>query len=161
MRDKMIEEISRYHDILREQINWECCSNSISEKESVYQDILDYEDNYYTDWTFDDLYKYIVYLEKLTQVQNSVGIIDWDSYARNSSLEDVYLDLCKNEPSNKKYKPYQVWSDLEGIIYEELQNEEERPKVCEELINQAVEFMKEQRYKLLKRNGVRFYDKYL
>ena len=161
MRDKMIEEISRYHDILREQINWECCSNAISEKESVYQDILDYEDNYYTDWTFEDLYVYIVYLEKLTQVQNSVGIIDWDSYARNNTLEDVYLDLCKNEPKNKKFKPYKVWSSIVQDISEELNLEEERPKVCEILIDQAIEFMKEQRYRLLRRNGGRFYDKNL
>lgn len=62
---------------------------------------------------------------------------------RNASLEDVYYYLCKNKPS-KKAKIHKEWDYLESIAYEELLIEDERPNECTKIINEIVEFLKEQ-----------------
>lgn len=62
---------------------------------------------------------------------------------KEKSLEDVYYYLYKNEP-NKNSKLYDEWEYLKIIVYEELLIEEERPKQCEELIDEVVEFLKKQ-----------------
>lgn len=62
---------------------------------------------------------------------------------RNASLEDAYYYLCKNEPS-KKAKIHKEWDYLESIAYEELLIEDERPNECTKIINEIVEFLKEQ-----------------
>lgn len=75
--------------------------------------------------------------------------MDWEQYRSESSLEDVYNDLYKNRPTNKNCKPYKEWSDLEGLLYEELLIEEERPRECEKLIDLAIDFMKKQKERIL------------
>lgn len=77
--------------------------------------------------------------------------MNWEQYKRESSLEDVYNDLYKNRPTNKNCKPFKEWSDLEGLLYEELLIQDERPRECEELIDMAISFMKRQKERKLKR----------
>lgn len=62
---------------------------------------------------------------------------------KEKSLEDVYYYLCKNEPS-KKSKKHMQWDYLESIAYEELLIDDERPEECNKIINEIVEFLKEQ-----------------
>ena len=77
--------------------------------------------------------------------------MNWEQYKRESSLEDVYNDLCKNRPTNRNCKPFKEWNDLEGLLYEELLIEDERPKECEELIDMAIDFMRRQKERKLRR----------
>lgn len=62
---------------------------------------------------------------------------------KESSLEDVYHYLCKNEPS-KKSKKHEEWDCLESIAYEELLNEEEHPNDCTRIINEIVDYLERQ-----------------
>ena len=66
---KYIEIIDKYHDILRDlkEKNYEW--DSISEYDSVYQDILDYEDDKYDGWYSIDFQNFILYLERLTGIK--------------------------------------------------------------------------------------------
>lgn len=68
-KEKYIEIIDKYRKILYElkEENYEW--DSISEYDSVYQDILDYEDNQYEDWYTKDFRDFITYLERLTKVK--------------------------------------------------------------------------------------------
>ena len=65
MRDKYIDTINYYQDILRivrdKHENWQ----SITEFDSVYQDILDYQENDYEGWYTKDFIQFIDYLKKL------------------------------------------------------------------------------------------------
>ena len=70
---------------------------------------------------------------------------------KQASLEDVYYYLCKNEP-NKKSKMYETWSYLESIAYDELLIEEERPNECTKIINDIIDFLKEQYKRSVKNN---------
>ena len=74
-REKLIQDISQYQDILNMQIVRENMHNShlamtpISEKESVASDINDYfEDDFERFCTDDDLLDYLNYLSKLTGI---------------------------------------------------------------------------------------------
>lgn len=71
-RKLFINEIFRYKDILAElkEENYEW--DSISEYDSVYQDILDYEDDRFEDWYAKDFIQFIKYLEKLTNVKSTI-----------------------------------------------------------------------------------------
>lgn len=68
-KEESIKTIGKYHNILRklkeENYEWD----SISEYDSVYQDILDYEDNQYDGWHTKDFRDFITYLERLTKVK--------------------------------------------------------------------------------------------
>ena len=75
MRDKYIQEISEYQDILSMQIDREYNGDcAISEKESVYSDINDYFYNKFDGWYTKDFIQYIKYLEHLTGITNTLGI---------------------------------------------------------------------------------------
>lgn len=71
-RKLFINEIFRYKDILAElkEENYEW--DSINEYDSVYQDILDYEDDRFEDWYTKDFIQFIKYLEKLTKVKSTI-----------------------------------------------------------------------------------------
>ena len=76
MNDKYIKEISDYQDILNLQIDREYNGDcAISEKESVYCDINCYFDNdTFDEWDEDSFKTYILYLEHLTGITNTLGI---------------------------------------------------------------------------------------
>lgn len=71
-KELFIKEIDDYHDILRElkEENYEW--DSISEFDSVYQDILDYEEDQFEDWTTKDFKEFIKYLEQLTGLKSKL-----------------------------------------------------------------------------------------
>ncbi len=69
-REKYINIINEYHDILRELRDKYYQWDSISEYDSVYQDILDYEDSNYYYWREKDFTEFIDYLNKLTREVN-------------------------------------------------------------------------------------------
>ena len=68
---------------------------------------------------------------------------EWDKIKEDYSLEDFCNIIERNKP-NKNNKLYKKWFPLYQDIVEELENEEERPKECEILIDEAIEFLKEQ-----------------
>lgn len=78
MKDKYIQEISDYQDILGLQVEREYDGDfgyGISEKESVYADINCYFDNdVFDEWDEDSFKTYILYLEHLTGITNTLGI---------------------------------------------------------------------------------------
>jgi len=75
-RDLFIKEIDEYHDILGLQIEKMPWTYGITEHESVYQDILDYEEDNYEDWTTKDFKEFIKYLEELTGITSKLkGVI--------------------------------------------------------------------------------------
>lgn len=65
---------------------------------------------------------------------------------RESSLEDVYNILCRNEP-NKNSKKHIEWSYLESMAYDELLDEEEHPIICIKIINRICDYLENERRK--------------
>ena len=76
-------------------------------------------------------------------------MIDWEKLKETYSLEDFYNILCRNKP-NRKSKIYMKWDYLESITYEELLDENENVKECNKIIDEIVEFLKEQKLEVLK-----------
>lgn len=76
MKEKYINEISEYQDILKIQIEREDhgCYDPLSEKEMIYNDINEYFDNHFDGWYTIDFIQYIKYLEKITQITNKLGL---------------------------------------------------------------------------------------
>ena len=72
-RDLFIKEIEDYHDIIGTLVEENYDYYSISEFESVYQDILDYEEEQFEDWTTKDFKEYIKYLEDITGLKTRLG----------------------------------------------------------------------------------------
>lgn len=71
-RDLFIKEIDDYHDIIYTLKEENYDYYSISEYDSVYQDILDYEDDNYYGWTTKDFKEFIHYLEELTGLKSKL-----------------------------------------------------------------------------------------
>lgn len=61
------KKIDKMHDKLETKIYENYDYYSISEYESVYQDILDYEDNNYENWTLKDFIEFTRYLKELVK----------------------------------------------------------------------------------------------
>ena len=76
-------------------------------------------------------------------------MIDWEKLKETYSLEDFYNILCRNKP-NRKSKIYIKWDYLESITYEELLDENENVKECNKIIDEIIEFLKEQKLEVLK-----------
>ena len=76
MKNKYIKEISNYQDILSLQIERETpdFNGALSEKESVYNDINNYFYDKFDGWYTKDFIQYILYLEKLTGLTNTLGL---------------------------------------------------------------------------------------
>lgn len=71
-KELFIKEIDDYHDIigtLKEEFD---SGYGISELDSVYQDILDYEEDQFEDWTTKDFKEFIKYLEQLTGLKSKL-----------------------------------------------------------------------------------------
>lgn len=71
-KELFIKEIDDYHDIigtLKEEFD---SGYGISEFDSVYQDILDYEEDQFEDWTTKDFKEFIKYLERLTGLKSKL-----------------------------------------------------------------------------------------
>lgn len=71
-KELFIKEIDDYHDIigtLKEEFD---SGYGISEFDSVYQDILDYEEDQFEDWTTKDFKEFIKYLEHLTGLKSKL-----------------------------------------------------------------------------------------
>lgn len=67
-KDKYIDDIFGYQEMLYEIIEDKRDINncmSISEEESVYQDILDYTEDKFDNWNEEKFIQYIKYLKKL------------------------------------------------------------------------------------------------
>ena len=66
MRDKYIDTINYYHDILRVVRDKHADWTAITEYDSVYQDILDYQENDFESFeSYKDFQEYIKYLKEL------------------------------------------------------------------------------------------------
>ena len=76
-------------------------------------------------------------------------MIDWEKLKETYSLEDFYNILCRNK-TNRKSKIYMKWDYLESITYEELLDENENVKECNKIIDEIIEFLKEQKLEVLK-----------
>lgn len=67
-----IKEIDDYYDVIytlrEENQDW----YGVSEFDSVYQDILDYEEDKFKDWTTKDFKEFIHYLEELTGLKSKL-----------------------------------------------------------------------------------------
>lgn len=70
--------------------------------------------------------------------------IDWKKLKESYSLEDFYNILCRNKP-HKNNKLYSKWNYLESMAYEELLDENEHISECNIIIDEIIEFLKEQR----------------
>lgn len=71
-KELFIKEIDDYHDIigtLKEEFD---SVYGISEFDSAYQDILDYEENQFEEWTTKDFKEFIKYLERLTGLKSKL-----------------------------------------------------------------------------------------
>lgn len=65
MRDKYIDTINYYHDILRVVRDKHADWTAITEYDSVYQDILDYQEDDFEGWYTKDFIQFIKYLKEL------------------------------------------------------------------------------------------------
>ena len=76
-------------------------------------------------------------------------MFNWEELKENNILEDFYNILCRNKPhrNNKKYKE---WDYLESIAYEELLNNNENMKQCNEIIDSIIEYLKKEKMEVLK-----------
>lgn len=70
--------------------------------------------------------------------------IDCEKLKESYSLEDFYNILYRNKP-HKNNKIYPKWDYLESIAYEELLDENEHISECNSIIDEIIEFLKEQR----------------
>lgn len=75
-------------------------------------------------------------------------MIDWEKLKETYSLEDFYNILYRNKP-HRKSKKYIKWDYLESIAYEELLNENENIIECNRIIDEIIEFLKEQKMEVL------------
>lgn len=75
-------------------------------------------------------------------------MINWDKLKENYSLEDFYNILYRNKP-HRKSKKYKEWDYLESIAYEELLIENERPNECEKIIDEIIEYLKNEKTEVL------------
>ena len=76
-------------------------------------------------------------------------MINWEKLKENSTLENMYNILCRNEPT-KNTKKHETWDYLESIAYEELLDENENPKQCEQIIDEIIDYLKQQKKEVIK-----------
>lgn len=75
-RDLFINEINDYQDILKTILEESYDYYSVSEYESVYFDITEYEYDKYEGWTTIDFIEFIRYLQELTGLRTKLkGVI--------------------------------------------------------------------------------------
>lgn len=76
-------------------------------------------------------------------------MINWEKIKETYTLEDFCNILERNKPRTNN-NLYKYWEYLMNIAYEELNNEEERPKECELIIDDIINFLKQQKSVCLK-----------
>jgi hypothetical protein len=76
-------------------------------------------------------------------------MFNWEELKENNTLEDFYNILCRNKP-HKNSKEYKEWDYLESIAYEELLNDNENIKECNEIIDSIIEYLKKEKMEALK-----------
>lgn len=65
MRDYYIDKINYFQEILKIVRDEKASYDTITEYDSVYQDILDYQENEFDGWYTKDFIQFIVYLREL------------------------------------------------------------------------------------------------
>lgn len=76
-------------------------------------------------------------------------MFNWEELKENNTLEDFYNILYRNKP-HKNSKKYKEWDYLESIAYEELLNNNENIKQCNEIIDSIIEYLKKEKVEALK-----------
>lgn len=71
-KELFIKEIEDYQDIVYTLKEENQDYYSITEFDSVYQDILDYQENQFEEWTTKDFKEFIKYLEQLTGLKSKL-----------------------------------------------------------------------------------------
>jgi uncharacterized protein YozE (UPF0346 family) len=71
-KELFIKEIEDYQDIVYTLREENQDYYSITEFDSVYQDILDYQEDQFEDWTTKDFKEFIKYLEQLTGLKSKL-----------------------------------------------------------------------------------------
>ena len=71
-RELFIKEIEDYQDIVYTLREENQDYYSITEFDSVYQDILDYQEDQFEEWTTKDFKEFIKYLERLTGLKSKL-----------------------------------------------------------------------------------------
>ena len=99
MKDKYIQEISEYQDILGIQIEREYkpIECACTEKESVYSDINCYLDDEFSMWEENEFITYILYLEHLTGITNKLGLKIKEKINMNMEQLNGIYDYIKEE----------------------------------------------------------------
>ncbi len=72
MRNKYIKEIEDYQDVIEVLIEPMINDICIHEEESVYSDILEYQENNFDGWTKREFKEFIKYLEQLTGLKSKL-----------------------------------------------------------------------------------------
>lgn len=72
----------------------------------------------------------------------------WEKLRNEYTLEDWYNILYRNKPS-KNSKLYLMWDYLESVAYEELLDENENPLKCNDIIDEIIEYLKEQKKQII------------
>lgn len=76
-------------------------------------------------------------------------MLDWEKLKENNTLEDFYNILCRNKP-HRNSKKYKEWGYLESVACEELLNNNENIKQCNEIIDSIIEYLKKEKMEALK-----------
>lgn len=71
-KELFIKEIEDYQDIVYTLREENQDYYSITEFDSVYQDILDYQEEQFEEWTTKDFKEFIKYLERLTGLKSKL-----------------------------------------------------------------------------------------
>lgn len=71
-KELFIKEIEDYQDIVYTLREENQDYYSITEFDSVYQDILDYQEDQFEEWTTKDFKEFIKYLERLTGLKSKL-----------------------------------------------------------------------------------------
>lgn len=71
-------------------------------------------------------------------------MIDWEKIKENYTLEDMLNLLERNKP-RKNNKLFIKWENIYYDILDELEKDEEHPSECDSLIEEAINFLKEQK----------------
>lgn len=74
----------------------------------------------------------------------------WEVVKANNSLEDFYNMLCRNRP-HKNSKKYKEWDLLESLAYEKLLNDNEDTQECDKIIDNIIEYLKNEKLEVLKK----------
>ena len=116
MRDYYIDKISYYQDILRIVRDKNADYTAITEFDSVYQDILDYQENEFDGWYTKDFQQFIQYLKELIIGGLEVQIM-LERYTLRE-LSDLIIDYIEHYKENDNIPYYISINTLEHLFDE-------------------------------------------